>query len=357
VDAAVAAVCFLATVTVPVKSASAHWWLFGLGAVASVPLVWRRRWPVPVTAVVGAGTIGLAVTGAFDAVPLPYGQLVATYTFASLCPPVWRLLAAAGTAVGLAWSALALGQRPSLLALTALPFVAAYALGTGARARRDRILMLEERTRRFAEAHEAAAARERERVAREMHDVLAHSVSLIVVQAEAGPVVLRGDPRRAEAAFDTIAATGREALHQLRRTLSVLRSDGAERQPQPGLDDLPALLEDARAAGLAASLAEAGTPRPLPPDAAVTAYRIVQESLTNTVKHAAAREVRVRLEWRDAALLVEVSDDGRGPGGGPPDGHGLVGMGERVAACGGSLSTGAGDGGVGFRVRATLPHG
>ncbi len=237
VDALIAVLCYLATVAVPMKAAAAQWWLFAPAALASLPLVWRRRHPIVVTAIVGAGTIGLALTGGLNGIPLPYGQLVATYTFASLSPPTWRLLAVAGTIAGIVASVLVLDQRLSLIGVTGLPFAGAYALGTGARARRDRIAMLEERTRRLAEAHEAAAARERERIAREMHDVLAHSVSLIVVQAEAGPVVVRNAPDKAEAAFDAIAATGRDALRQLRRTLGVLRSDGAERQPQPDLAD------------------------------------------------------------------------------------------------------------------------
>jgi len=356
VDALIAVLCYLATVAVPMKAAAAQWWLFAPAALASLPLVWRRRHPIVVTAIVGAGTIGLALTGGLNGIPLPYGQLVATYTFASLSPPTWRLLAVAGTIAGIVASVLVLDQRLSLIGVTGLPFAGAYALGTGARARRDRIAMLEERTRRLAEAHEAAAARERERIAREMHDVLAHSVSLIVVQAEAGPVVVRNAPDKAEAAFDAIAATGRDALRQLRRTLGVLRSDGAERQPQPDLADLPVLLEHARRAGLDASLAEHGECRPVPADVAVAAYRVVQESLTNTVKHARARRVRVRLDWRDTALHLEVDDDGRGPA--PPasgSGHGLVGMRERVTACGGQLSTGAGEGGAGFRVAVTLP--
>src|SRR6266498_346103 len=184
---------------------------------------------IAVVALVGAGTISLALAGGLNDVQLPYGQLVATYTFASLSPPTWRLLGMVGTVTGIIVSVLALGRGFSLVAITCLPFASAYALGTGARARRDRIAMLEERTRRLAQAHEAAAARERERIAREMHDVLAHSVSLIVVQAEAGPVVVRSDPDKAEAAFDAIAATGRDALGQLRRTLGVLRSDGPAR--------------------------------------------------------------------------------------------------------------------------------
>jgi signal transduction histidine kinase len=356
VDAAIAVVCYLATVALPLKSATGQWWLFALSALASLPLVWRRRYPIVVTALVGAGTIGLALVGGMNEVPLPYGQLVATYTFASLSPPLWRLLGVVGTVAGIIVSVLMLGLGLSLIAITGLPFAGAYALGTGARARRDRIAMLEERTRRLTQAHEAAASRARERIAREMHDVLAHSVSLIVVQAEAGPVVVHSDPVKAEAAFDAIAAAGRDALSQLRRTLGVLRSEGAMRQPQPDLGDLPRLVDQARRAGLEASLAEYGECRSVSPELATAAYRVVQESLTNTVRHARARRVRVRLDWHDTALHVEVSDDGRGPV--APDGqpgHGLVGMRERVTACGGDLYTGVGHGGVGFRVAAALP--
>jgi signal transduction histidine kinase len=345
-------VCYLATVAVPAKAARGHWWLFVLAAVACAPLLWRRRYPVAVTAVVGAGTVGLALTGGLS--NLPYGQLVATYTLADLAPPVWRLLGLAATATGIVALTVSSGASPSLVGVAAVPFAGAYALGTGARARRDRIAMLEERASRLAEAHRAAASRERERIAREMHDVLAHSVSLIVIQAEAGPVVVHSDPDKAEAVFDAIAATGRDALGQLRRTLGILRADGLDLAPQPGLDDLPALLDDARRTGLDASLTSHGDPRPLPPELAVAAYRVVQEALTNTVKHARARQVRVLLDWREAALGVEVTDDGRGPDGGPP-GHGLAGMRERVASCGGELWTGPAAGGAGFRVTAVLP--
>jgi signal transduction histidine kinase len=341
-DAALAAVCYLATIAVPVKSAHGHWWLFVLAAVACAPLVWRRRYPVAVAAVTGAGTVGLALAG--GGTDLPYAQLVATYTLADLAPPLWRLLGILATGIGIVALTLSSGGSPSLVGVAAVPFAAAYALGTGARARRDRIAMLEE-------SHQAAAARERERIAREMHDVLAHSVSLMVVQAEAGPVVVRTDPDKAEAAFDAIADAGRDALGQLRRTLGILRGD-AELAPQPDLDALPALVDDARRAGLDARLTERGDRRPLPAELAIAAYRVVQEALTNTVKHARAREVSVLLDWRDRALRVEVRDDGRGAGAGPP-GHGLIGMRERVAACGGRLEAGAAEGG--YRVTAVLP--
>jgi signal transduction histidine kinase len=261
-----------------------------------------------------------------------------------------------GTVIGVTASITVPGDKLLNLAPNALMFLVAYTLGTSARARRARIEMLEERARRHAEEQEAAAARERQRIAREMHDILAHSMSLVVVQAEAGPVAVHSDPDKAEEVFDTISATAREALAQLRRTLRVLRADEPDRQPQPGLDGLAPLVDGVRRAGLAASLEEHGERRPVPADLAATAYRIVQESLTNTVKHAAARQVSVRLEWLGGALKVEVRDDGRGPAGSRgPGGRGLLGMRERVSAAGGELTCGPGPDGVGFRVAASLP--
>jgi signal transduction histidine kinase len=196
-----------------------------------------------------------------------------------------------------------------------------------------------------------------------MYDILAHSISMIAIQAEAGPLAVRADPAKAERMFDTISETARDALGQLRRALGVLRAepDGPDRRPAPGLAALDALAEDVRRAGLDVTLERDGPPRPITSDLEVTAYRIVQEALTNTVKHAAARTVRIRLTWRDDALDVEVCDDGRGPSatlvkaGGGRGGHGLAGMRERVAAAGGDLVTGAGPGGTGYRVEASLP--
>ena len=357
VDVVIAALCYFATVALPVKVAQDGGWpLFVLAALASLPLVWRRRQPVVVAALVGAGTIGLASTGALQNISLPYGQLVATYTVASLASTLWRLLVMVCTSVGVLVSVpILLGQGPATLGIAALPFVVAYALGVGVRARRDRIAMLEERTRRLAEAQEATAARERERIAREIHDIVAHSVSLMVVQAEAG-LVLSADAGRATQAFETISGTGREALTQLDRALGVLRGDGPTRRPQPGLDELPALLDRARLAGLDAELVERGARRPVPADLAAAIYRLVQEAVTNTVKHAAARRIRAGLDWQPAAVRVEVSDDGHGPApGAAPSGRGLAGMRERVQAFGGELHTGASADGRGFLVTAILP--
>jgi signal transduction histidine kinase len=356
-DTAIAVVCYLATVAVPAKAAApAGWSLFLLAAVASVPLVWRRRAPVLVTAVVGAGTIGLAVTGAQNFIPLPYGQLVATYSVAALCPPLWRALVMVVTAAGVGLVVFrVLGVAPSVLATAVLPFVVAYAMGTGARARRDRIAMLEARAGRLVEEREAAAVRERERIAREIHDIVAHSVSLMVVQAESG-AVLAADRDKAQAAFDTISATGREAVAQLDRALGVLRGDGDARAPLPGLSDLSSLVEQARATGLAAELTVRGESHPISADLAATVYRVVQEALTNTVKHAHASHVSVTLHWRGTVLDIDVLDDGRGPASADvAGGRGLVGMGERVRAFNGTLQTGAGNGDLGFRVCVSLP--
>jgi signal transduction histidine kinase len=189
-----------------------------------------------------------------------------------------------------------------------------------------------------------------------MHDILAHSVSLIVVQAEAGPVVVRSDPDRAVQVFDAIADAGRDALAQLRRTLNVLRPETSSRAPQPGLEALGTLVEQARGAGVRTTLDEYGERRPIAPETAVAAYRVVQESLTNVVKHAHAGQVDVTLHWDATALRLAVRDDGRGTGNPVPHlGHGLIGMRERVAACGGTLTTGPSADGPGFQVAATLP--
>ncbi|MGW5686243.1 sensor histidine kinase [Nonomuraea sp. NPDC003754] len=183
-----------------------------------------------------------------------------------------------------------------------------------------------------------------------MHDVLGHAISLIVVQAEAGPLAIRPDPTRAEAAFDAIAATGREAMDQLRRLLGLLgtSSPGAP----PTVARIEALVHSVDRAGQRTTLTIHGTPRPLPADVEAAAYRIVQESLTNAVKHAKATAVTVELNWRHDTLMIAITDDGRGHTGG--SGHGLIGIRERAAACGGSATFSPGPDGHGFAVTVHL---
>ncbi|MBC6462558.1 sensor histidine kinase [Actinomadura sp. HBU206391] len=354
VDTVIAAVCWINVVLQAAVDQRLQWWVPIMATANSLPLLWRRRHPFWVTMIIGVGTTWLALAGVLG--DLPPAQLVATYTFAALCPPTERLIAVAGTVVGISMSILIPEDEVLNLGPVGIAFAVAYALGTGARARRDRIAMLEERARRLDEEQDAAAARERQRIAREMHDIIAHSMSMIAIQAEAGPVAVRSDPDKAEQVFDTISATARDALAQLRRALGVLRSDEWTRRPQPGLETLPTLVADVRNTGLAVTLHEDGRPRQVSPDLAVTAYRVVQESLTNTVKHAAASSVQVRLGWRDDALRLEVCDDGRGlAGAGDTGGHGLVGMRERVAAVGGELTLEPGPDGMGLCVVASLP--
>ena len=219
---------------------------------------------------------------------------------------------------------------------------------------RDRRLRLADRERDLA-AREAVVA-ERTRIARELHDVVAHSVSVMVVQAQAGPRLLSA-PEAAGEAFRSIETTGREALVELRRLLGVLRGgdDGPATSPQPGLARLEALVEQVREAGLRVDLRVEGEPVQLPAGVDLSAYRIVQEALTNTLKHAGRAEAEVIVRYNASALELEVLDNGTGP---PPHpngtGHGLVGMRERIALYGGSFEAGSRNG-HGFAIRARLP--
>jgi signal transduction histidine kinase len=204
-----------------------------------------------------------------------------------------------------------------------------------------------------------AVADERRRIARELHDVVAHHISVIGVLSTGARRVLRRDPAAAEEALATIADTSRTTLREMRRLLDVLRSDeepDAELAPQPGLAAIEALVEQVLQAGLPVRWEVLGEPVALEAGVALTVYRIVQEALTNALKHAGTATARVSLSFEPAGLLVEVTDDGRGP---LPHfdagvGHGLVGMRERVALYGGTLRTGHRPGG-GFMVRAHIP--
>ncbi|WP_425580060.1 sensor histidine kinase [Streptomyces coeruleoprunus] len=328
----------------------ATWPAYGLMTLTVVPLVWRRRAPVAVLLAILATSAlyRLALEGPGQ--PLPYAGLVIVYTVAALSPP-WKRLATGVLLVVAVPVSVWLNTR-SLRELTFSLFVfaAAYVFGrlTDARQRANRV-----------EA-EQAAARERARIAREMHDILSHAVSLMIVQAEAGPVAVRTAPERAEAAFDAISETGREAMAQLRRMLGVLREQDvpcdAPREPQPGLAALPDLLDRVRGGGLDVVYGTEGAVRGLPDAVGATAFRIVQEALTNTVKHASARTAHVRLAHGGGALDIRVTDDGRGPRQAPGSGgHGLVGVRERAAAHGGTAVTGPGPDGRGFEVRVRIP--
>ncbi|MFI5640344.1 sensor histidine kinase [Streptomyces goshikiensis] len=345
----------------------ATWPAYALTTLGNVPLMWRRR---PVAAIFGMVVAGSVYTLALDGPgqPLPYAPLIAVYTMALLCPV--RVRIAMGVAVGglvLASVALNTGTARELL-FALFVFAAAYALGRLQHTRQAYTAAVEARAAELERANrieaEQAAARERARIAREMHDVLSHAVSIMIVQAEAGPVAVRRAPERAEAAFDAIAETGRDAMAQLRTMLGVLRADGAPRAaprgPQPGVEELAGLLERVRGSGLEVSYERTGAVRGLPAALEATVHRVVQEALTNVVRHAGASRVSVRLEYGARELTVTVADDGRGRGSGgrgsgaAPGGHGLIGIRERAAAHGGAAVAGPGPGGSGFVVRVVL---
>ncbi|MDP5315090.1 sensor histidine kinase [Streptomyces poriferorum] len=340
----------------------ATWTSYGLTTLMVLPLIARRRAPVAVllAVLVAGGVYKFTVDGPGQ--PLPYTGLVAFYTVAELSSPPKRTGIAALTMLAVLVSVGLDSDALRELLFSLFVFAAAYAFGRLAVTRKAYLRAVEDRARQLELTHlieaEQAAARERARIAREMHDVLSHAVSLMIVQAEAGPVAVRTAPERAEAAFDAISESGRDAMVQLRRMLGVLREgDGepdAPREPQPVLDGLPGLVERVRAGGPAVSYEVSGNGRPPGLAVEATVYRIVQEALTNVVRHAGAASVRVRLEHGRDALTLTVTDDGRGPGGGA--GLGLTGIRERAAAHGGTARTGPGPDGRGFRVAVTIPH-
>jgi signal transduction histidine kinase len=254
------------------------------------------------------------------------------------------------------------GASSAFFITTAFVF-ASWSLGDNIRTRRAYLAGLEERARRLEQEKEEnirrAAQDERTRIARELHDVVAHHVSAIAVQAGAGAEIVERDPQRAREVLRFIQETSREALAEMRAMLNVLHSDepGEDRTPQPTLAQIERLVNQSRAAGLPVTLQVEGAPQPLPEALDVSAYRIVQEALTNTLKHAGPAHARVVVRYKPDALELEISDDGRGVTDSTPSadaGRGLIGMRERVALFGGELETGPAPG-HGFLVRACFP--
>jgi signal transduction histidine kinase len=251
-----------------------------------------------------------------------------------------------------------------------VPFALAWVLGDSIRTRRAYLAQLEERAARLEKEREAqskvAVAAERARIARELHDVVAHNVSVMVVQADGAAYVMDTAPDQAKKALETISGTGRQALAEMRRLLGVLRTgeheESGEYVPQPDVEQIDELIEQVRSAGLPVDFKVEGTPRPLPSGVELTAYRIVQEALTNTRKHGGPNAgASVRLVYFDDGLGLLVEDDGKGAphelceeGGPDGKGHGLIGMRERIGMVGGTLDAGPRPGG-GFRISALLP--
>ncbi|MFC4499636.1 MULTISPECIES: sensor histidine kinase [Streptomyces] len=337
----------------------------GWMAVSCLPLIVRSRWPLAVVLV----TLGIDLAHlarAPDYPLVPAASLVALYTLATRDDrrTAWLTGLAAACAVNAAY-ALAHAESPvSGQALLRLDMVvAAVALGDTVRARRRRLAETEARAERAERTREEEARRrvteERVRIARELHDVVAHHITLVNAQAGVARHLLHGDPDRAYRALAHIEETSRSALDELRATVGLLRQPDDlpdSRSPLPGLADLAELAGSFQAGGLSVDLVRTGPGGP-PPDPAVglAAYRIVQEALTNTHKHAAATRARVTVDQGPRRLCVTVTDDGR-PGTSPGEGtgHGLIGMRERAAAIGGTVTAGPDPEG-GFRVHAELP--
>jgi signal transduction histidine kinase len=322
-------------------------------AIATLALALRRRAPLAcacvVAAAVGVPELATVLTIQLwgDFLPL----LVAGYSVARHAPA-----RAAAAGAGALAAALAIVELRVPVSGTAanipfiwVPFCAALAAGRALRVREQR-----HAAERDASVRSAVAG-ERERIARELHDIVGHSVSVMVVQAGAAEDLLERDPARAREPLQAIQETGREAVAELRRMLGLLRGEAAAPAlaPQPGTAELDELVAQIGAAGLPVRLDIHGTPRSLPPGIELAGYRIVQEALTNALKHAGAASATVSLRYGVQALEVEVLDDGSG-GSVNGRGHGLIGMRERATLYGGELEAGPGPDG-GFRVRARLP--
>jgi signal transduction histidine kinase len=339
---------------------------YALALLHTLPLAARRLFPSGVLATTVASGLAFATLG-LPPESLGVAILVAVYSVAAYGDRWASLAGLAAAAVGSAAIQLTPSrfQWPTPVTNT-LIIGAAWLLGHFVHNYRAHAARLEERTAELEQAREELARRavteERLRLARELHDVVAHAMSVIAVQSGVGAHVASTQPQEVAKALAAIEATSRAALTELRRLLGVLRQDSEPQgslAPVPGLADLDGLLAEVAKAGLAVRLRVEGTPSPLPPGVDLSAYRIVQEALTNVVKHAGPARAQVVVGYRDHEVTVEVTDDGRGvtapTGDGPARvGHGLIGMRERVAAFGGDLEAGPRPGG-GFRVAARLP--
>ena len=339
-------------------------WLLDQALV--VPLVLRRRYPVPVFAAVGVLAAVQWLSG--QRLPADAALLLALYTVAAQEPRRRAVVAGAVLELGVVLASLRFaptgdGVVGSLVFLTGL-VAAAYLFGTSLRTRRDHLASVEDRALRLeVERDQQArlgAIAERTRIAREMHDIVAHNLSVMITLADGAVVARSTEPAAAGEAMAQVASTGRQALGEMRRLLGVLRddADSGALDPQPGLGQLDDLLEQVRSTGLTVRKEVQGTPRDLTLTEQLTVYRTVQEALTNTIKHGrGATAATVLLDWQPLAVTVSVTDDGAaGPhtSGSASDALGLSGMRERLAVHGGTLRAGPRTR-AGWLVQASLP--
>ncbi|WP_242676480.1 sensor histidine kinase [Streptosporangium minutum] len=342
------------------------WAYLVIGLVLVGPLFWRRSRPLAVFAIVSVVSFGQWLAGV-DPLPFNVAVLIAMYAVASLRSFRWAVAAGLVAELGLALSfgRMTTDPDPATFASASVFVVAIWIAGIYANTRRRYLESLEERAERAEHERDQqarlAAAAERARIARELHDVVAHNVSVIIVQADGASYAIDSDPEQARMAMQAIAATGRQALAEMRRMVGVLRTDGVaveEYAPQPSLSQLDELVAQVRSSGLPVDLRVVGVPQELPEGEQLTVYRIVQEALTNTLKHGGPdASATVEMEYGLRELFLRVTDDGRGAAvPGRPGGHGLVGMRERAAMFGGSIEARPRMGG-GFQVIARLPIG
>lgn len=321
--------------------------------LTSVPLVFRTRWPLPAWTASALFMIACAVAVP-DALARPGALIVyGLCLYAVMVRCVLRVVIAAA-AVTVA-TAIVIDPRSPTAALffAAIPLLA----GVAVRTRRSGTRRLREQEIRHS--GERALLVERQRIARELHDVVAHHMSVIAVQAEAAPYKTADPPPELVESFTEIRQSALTGLTELRRLLGVLRSaGGAATAPQPGLAELDTLLDSARGGGVSVTATVTGDPVPLPEGVDLSAYRILQEALSNAMRHSPGSRVRVRVDYRDDRLDLEIRNDAGVPGerdgsGGTGTGHGIIGMRERAAMLGGTLFAGPAEGG--FRVQASLP--
>lgn len=336
-------------------------WRLALLAAAALPYAWLRRWPlatliagsIPVIVLLALGE-GTAVIGA--------ALFLAAYTVATRCPGGVTALAAGYCALLLiAIAVLAPDRFGSGVALTNLAlFAGAFGLGRAARSRARTVQLLAERVaeaeRSRAVAAESAVTAERLRIARELHDVVGHSLGVIALQAGVGARVVDTDPDEARAALRAIADRSRSSLQEVRQILGALRDPAEDPSGSPGLAELETLVDECAAAGLTVRLTRTGETWPLPPAMDLTAYRILQEALTNVLRHSAARTARVQIAHLPERVRLTVQDDGPRASTDAGGGHGQLGMRERVAVWDGDLRLGPLPGG-GYEVVAELPRG
>ena len=324
----------------------------------TLPLLLRGRFPLgaPVAVFVVLAAEAVALGDVVTDAQITGFMILAAFAAAGAHPDVRSALA--GALVGYASIAtILLDDRPRLASTLSVIGVSAvaWAIARALVERGRRAEHLEERAAGLERAHAKAVAHERATIARELHDVIAHSVSVMTVQAGAARLLLDEDPPRARESLVAVEETGRQALGEMRRLLGILRGDEHETRlaPQPGIADLDALVEHVRAAGLPVDVVVEGEPKRLPPGIDLAAYRVVQEALTNALKHAGAARAQVSIRYGVTALELAVTNNGQVRENGR-GGHGLVGMRERVTLYGGTFEAGPRRGG-GYAVRASLP--